>query len=107
MSLTAYDFDGVLTAGFPLNETPLIITGRSFRRFEETLQDLKDLGIDDAQLYMCPVPLEQEGIHASAAWKSQLINSMSLERFYEDDVRIATLLQRACPCCRIVLFRVM
>ena len=101
-SFYGYDIDGVL---FPckieLKRPCVIITGRSFQRWYETMSDLADFR--DIPIYLNPVSIEQESLKSAAYWKAQMINDLGITEFYEDIQEQATIISALAPCCKVVL----
>lgn len=95
-----YDFDGVLWHNsrkndFRLIEPCVIITGRSYTRYYETIYQLDLLKLQNlGPIYF--FPYINENIEGSIVWKTMIINQLELKTFYEDDKRIYDVLKTAC-----------
>lgn len=92
MGLTAYDCDGVLTAGAELKQPCVVISGRTFAEYDDTLKSAAQV---------CPVYIRgagKYGDHLDAAWfKIDMIKRLGVTEMHEDHPLQAMLIKQECP----------
>ena len=78
--LNGYDIDGVLTKGIKPIEPYVVISGRMFTRFQETVREIGT----NAPIYLRPYGsrLDRE---LAGEWKAEMINKLGVTDFWEDD----------------------
>jgi len=96
--MNGYDIDGVLSAGVIPKEPYIVISGRSYQRWEETT---KLIGTG-APIYLSPFA---STTHNSARWKSDMINYFEVDTFYEDEEKQADIIKINCPNCKVILIK--
>ncbi len=81
--LNGYDIDGVLTKGIRPIHPYIIISGRDYTRWEETINQI---GFD-APIYLNPnsSPKMPGNRERSGEWKAEMINRLGVTDFWEDD----------------------
>ena len=97
MTLTAYDFDGVITAGVAVKQPCVVISGRTFAEY------------DDAVKYaaqFCPVYIRGSGEYGdhfhAGQFKAAMINLLGVTEFHEDHPTQIAVIRELCPDVTIV-----
>lgn len=99
MSLTGFDFNGVVDTGrMKPSINDVIITGNT--DVKSTLDWLSINRIQCAVYF--PSPTIKRGSTAAAVWKIMMITLLGVDKFYEDDTDQVELIQAACPGCEVV-----
>jgi len=95
--LIGYDIDGVITEGKLPKSGDIIITGRSWEEAPETYKMLWKMGIFNV-VFFNPIIKENKGLVESAVWKSEIINKLKVDFFYEDDPDQIKIMQYSTDC---------
>jgi hypothetical protein len=95
---TGYDIDGVLTAGYTPTGDDVVISGRTFAEYD-------DVAKQAAQI--CPVYIRGVGDYGdrmqAGRFKAQMILSLGVDRFYEDDPLQAAIIRFHAQDCEVVV----
>ena len=101
MRVNTFDLDGVIYMGeydgvYP-GPNDIIITGRSFEEFDETVSMLKKKGINNT-VYFNPIKFEEKTRISSGLHKANIINNLKkcgiyvAMHFEDDEIQIAQIL---------------
>ena len=94
----AYDYDGVITAGIiPEDDSP-IITGRTIDEMEKVDEKTRK----NHPVYFNPISLNEKTIGKEIESKSQMINQLGVEEYFEDSPKVIVALEKLCPNCHII-----
>jgi len=100
ITLTGYDIDGVLTAGFTPTQFDVVISGRTFAEYDATAK---------AAAMVCPVYIRGAGAYGdrehAGRFKAAMIIHLGVERFYEDDPLQAAIIRKLAPECDVMVVR--
>lgn len=97
MTLTAYDYDGVIDAGVRTEHPFIIITGRLFSEYDERLREWAQI-----------VPVYMRGVgefrdhQKSGEFKAMMINWLGVTKFYEDRDHQIAIIKERCPDCEVI-----
>jgi len=98
MTIRGYDIDGVLTHGIkPFGNICFAITGRSFEEADHTYAQFKEWSIKDCAIYFCPLPSKDITREKAAYWKANMIQTLGVTVFFEDDLLQADIILRQLP----------
>ncbi len=94
--LNGYDIDGVLTKGIIPISPYVVISGRNYTEWEKTINEIGT----NAPIYLNPnslpgVPGNRE---RSGEWKAEIINSLGVTDFWEDDLVQAKIIALKTKC---------
>lgn len=98
MITTGCDLDGTFLSGFrPPESEYVFVTGRLITDWSITIRQIGA----ERPLFMRPVWFPGNSPH----WKSMIIQTMKLVKFYEDDIGQAQEIKRCCPQCQVVIIQ--
>lgn len=110
--INTYDIDGVIFMGWDMDgvhpaENDILITGRSNQEMPETLEMLKEHGINN-MVYFNPTPFEQKSREDSGRHKGRILNYLlsmgeKINLHFEDDPIQADIIKQLCPSVNVVL----
>lgn len=97
--MIGFDFDGVVTTGkYNPRFTDVIITACGIDMFAHVIRTMKELNV------ACPVyfnPNKDINRTKAAIWKSEMINKLSCDEFYEDDQLQYEIIRDSCSNCMV------
>jgi len=96
--LRGYDIDGVLAAGVKPKKPYVVISGRVFSSWNQTI---KDIGTD-APIYLRPFG-DYGSHHDAGKWKGMMIAYLGVDEFYEDVPLQATIIKAIVPNCKVIM----
>jgi len=99
--MKAYDFDGVWNEGYQ-DKDGVIITGRSFEEFEETMAEKTG---PEVPIYFNPQRKNAVTPATAGVWKAEMINKLGVTEFWEDDPIQAGLIKLLCPNTKVHLVK--
>lgn len=97
MNLIGYDFDGVVSTGIDLVGPCVIISGRTFAEYDNSLK-----------LVATHIPVYIRGAgeygdhKAAGEFKAMMIKHLGVTEFHEDHPLQIEIIRRNCPACKIV-----
>src|SRR4051794_17004593 len=95
--LRGYDIDGTLTTGIKPQEPYVIISGRVFAEYNDYVKQLAN----KAPVYIRGSGKYGDRIHAGT-FKSNMINILGVQEFYEDDDVQINIIQQGSPNCKVI-----
>lgn len=95
--LVGYDIDGVLTTGIKPVGNYVIISGRTFKEYDDFAKKAALI----APVYIRGIGLYGDRIHAGN-FKASIINLLGVEEFYEDDDIQINIITQNCPGCKVL-----
>lgn len=98
--LHGYDIDGVLTKGVERKYPYVVISGRIFAEYDDFCKKLAQ----DAAVYIRGDGELGDRL-AAGNFKAMMINHLNVTEFYEDDEFQATIIQKHCPKCNVVIVK--
>lgn len=104
--LNGYDIDGVLlpyngAEGLVPQEPYIIVSGRNYTQFYNTVNKLREKGIYGPILLR---PSSKVGDRVqSGEWKANVINFAGVTTFYEDEDLQAEIIRKECPNCKVIM----
>ena len=96
--LVGFDIDGVLTNGTELPERAVVISGRTFAEYDEFAKQIAQR----VPTYIRGIGRMGDRQHAGE-FKSLMIQTLGVDRFYEDDPLQANIIKARVPTCDVVL----
>lgn len=103
--MKAYDIDGVISIGHKPTKDDIILSGRGYDYYQQTIKDLEKWGVTE---YLCLIlaPYKQEWMAGKSwvagAWKAEMINRLGITEYYEDDPAQYEVIKNNCPNCNII-----
>ena len=98
--MIGYDFDGVVTTGkYRPDYGDVIITANTIPMFAHVIRVMKELKV------ACPVyfnPYPPNNVLFAARWKSEMIQKLKCNKFYEDDPAQVRIIKGNCPDCEVI-----
>lgn len=95
--MIGYDIDGVLTQGYQPLPGDVVISGRTFREYDETAKRAAQI---------CPVYIRGVGRFGddkhAGEFKAEMIKRLGVTKFYEDSPAQIRIIRERCPECEIV-----
>lgn len=114
MKISTFDIDGVIfmgwdTGGVYPGPRDVLITGRSFEEILETLEMLKEKGIDNV-VYFNPLPYEAKTRESSGEHKARTIKLLQekgyiIQVHFDDDPIQTKIITKECPDVKVVLLK--
>lgn len=110
--INSYDIDGVIFMGWNMDGVhpgprDVLITGRSNQEMPETLEMLREKGINNV-VYFNPTPFEKKSRQDSGHHKAKTLNYLlsmgeDIKIHWEDDPIQADIIKQNCPTINVVL----
>lgn len=94
--MNGFDLDGVVSLGIHPGPDDVIITGRSFEQAKETYAFLHARSIFNA-VYFNPINYVDRSREKSGAWKAFILNTIKVDRYFEDDPVQLEIIKQAHP----------
>jgi len=94
----AYDYDGVVSAGIQIEKGAPIITSRTIDEIEKIDVEIRK----NHPIYFNPVSLNEKTLEQEIRWKSQMINSLGVDEYFEDTPEVILGLKKLSPNCNII-----
>jgi len=94
----AYDYDGVIKAGIRPQKGAPVITSRTIDEIEKVDEETRK----NHPVYFNPISLNEKTIEREIEWKSQMINRLGIEEYFEDSPKVIVALEKLCPNCHII-----
>lgn len=92
MTLIGWDIDGVITAGSQPNSGAIIISGRTFAEYDDTVKQLSQ----HFPVYIRGIGKYGDHLHA-ALFKASIINMFGVTEFHEDHPVQVVIIRMLCP----------
>jgi len=100
--LSAYDIDGILTAGVKPKKPYVVISGRLNTDWGRTIEQLgPDVVKNSDGVYLRPFG-EQGDRGMAGVWKGKMINMLGITEFHEDEKIQADIIRAMCPDCEVI-----
>lgn len=98
------DFDGVVSAGFPVPEGAVIITGRTIEEAAKTFREMADLGVW-APVFFNTCDFKAKSDHESGSHKAKIVQLLDLREFVDDNPAQAAIVKEMARGCRVFLWK--
>lgn len=113
--VNGFDVDGVLFLGrespafVPASHADVVVTGRSYEEEAETLEYLRNAGIE-CEVYFNPRPIVEKTRESSGQHKADTLerlreSGVAVDMFFEDDPVQAAVIAERCPWVNLVLLQ--
>jgi hypothetical protein len=104
--INGFDIDGVITVGIYPGKNDIIISGRSFEEYPETISMLEKKGIFN-RVYFNKLPFKKKTRQSSGFHKADTLNSLKekgiiIDTFFEDDEIQYDVIKENCPWIKLV-----